>query len=143
MNEESERILWARKHADGRSQFRALLSKIAPKLAIGVGYTIENKGLQNTFRIEVAGPEECCPIWCNPETFRRFARICSLETNPESLFFATSRPRSPLFSMSAFAGNGLSGLVSRGGFGAHFGSHQTKSLVEKSSCLKLISDLLT
>ena len=36
-----------------------------------------------------------------------------LETNPESLFFATSRARSPLFSMSAFAGNGLSGLVSR------------------------------
>ena len=35
-----------------------------------------------------------------------------LETNPESLFFATSRARSPLFSMSAFAGNGLSGLVS-------------------------------
>jgi len=32
-----------------------------------------------------------------------------LETHPESLFFAISRPRSPLFSMSSFARNGLSG----------------------------------
>jgi len=42
----------------------------------------------------------------------QLATTAPLETNPESLSSATSRARSPLFSMSAFAGNGLSGLVS-------------------------------
>jgi hypothetical protein len=37
------------------------------------------------------------------------AAAIGLETHPESLFFAISRPRSPLFSMSSFARNGLSG----------------------------------
>jgi uncharacterized DUF497 family protein len=37
------------------------------------------------------------------------AVVVVLETHPASLFFAISRPRSPLFSMSSFARNGLSG----------------------------------